>query len=159
MNVDNLLNTYGEFVSDPKDADVIVTRISTPFDPRDEFFLESFFHQGRLYYNEEEKKEILDLISQKPSIVVANLDRAAILTEISEASGALIAEFGLSDEVLNDLLFGIKKPEGKLPFELPSSWEAVENQKEDVPYDSKDPLYQFGHGLSYPSQTLSMNIE
>jgi beta-glucosidase len=159
MNVDNLLNTYGEFVSDPKDADVIVTRISTPFDPRDEFFLETFFHQGRLYYNEEEKKEILDLISQKPSIVVANLDRAAILTEVSEASGALIAEFGLSDEVLNDLLFGIKKPEGKLPFELPSSWEAVENQKEDVPYDSKDPLYKFGFGLSYPSQTLSMNIE
>jgi beta-glucosidase len=159
MNVDNLVNTYGEFVSDPKDADVIVTRISTPFDPRDEFFLETFFHQGRLYYNEEEKKEILDLISQKPSIVVANLDRAAILTEVSEASGALIAEFGLSDEVLNDLLFGIKKPEGKLPFELPSSWEAVENQKEDVPYDSKDPLYKFGFGLSYPSQTLSMNIE
>ncbi len=159
INVDDLLNTYGEFVSDPKDADVIVTRISAPFDPRDEFFLETFFHQGRLYYNEEEKKEILDLISQKPSIVVASLDRAAILTEVSEASSALIAEFGLSDEVLNDLLFGIKKPEGKLPFELPSSWEAVENQKEDVPYDSKDPLYEFGAGLSYPSQVISMSIE
>ena len=100
--------------------------------------------------------EILDLISKKPSIVVVNLDRAAILSEISEASGALLADFGLSDEVLNELLFGVKSPEGKLPFELPSSREAVENQKEDVPYDSKDPLYPFGHGLSYPSQNMSM---
>lgn len=159
MNKKELLNTYGELVSDPKDADVIVTRIETPFDERDEFFLESFFHQGRLYYSDEEKKEILDLISKKPSIVIVNLERAAILNEVSEASSALMAEFGLSDEVVSDLLFGIKKPEGKLPFELPSSWEAVENQKEDVPYDSKDPLYKFGHGLSYPSQTISMIIE
>jgi beta-glucosidase len=36
-----------------------------------------------------------------------------------------------------------------LPFELPSSMEAVLQQKEDVPYDSKDPLYRFGFGLGY----------
>ena len=153
------ISTYGELVDDPRDADVIVTRIRTPFDTRDDYFLENFFHQGRLYYNEEEKKEILDLISKKPSVVIINLERAAILTEISNTSGALMAEFGLSDEVVSELLFGIRKPEGKLPFELPSSWEAVENQKEDVPYDSKDPLYQFGHGLAYPSKSIGMNIE
>jgi beta-glucosidase len=27
--------------------------------------------------------------------------------------------------------------------------EAVEKQKEDVPYDSENPLYPFGHGLGY----------
>jgi len=152
-----VLNTYGELVDNPIEADVILTRMKTPFDPRDDFFLEQFFHQGRLYYSEEEKKEILELISQKPSIVVVNLERPAILTEISEVSGALMADFGTTDEVLNELIFGMEKPSGKLPFELPSSWEAVENQNEDVPYDSKDPLYQFGHGLTYPSQTISMN--
>ncbi|MCP4975817.1 MAG: glycoside hydrolase family 3 protein, partial [Maribacter sp.] len=139
----------GTVVKSPKDADVIIKRIGTPFDERNEYFLESFFHQGRLYYSDEEKKEILDLTSQKPSIVVANLERPAILTEIAETSSALFAEFGTSDEVLVKVLFGEAKPEGKLPFELPSSWEAVKNQKEDVPYDSKDPLYPFGHGLSY----------
>jgi len=25
----------------------------------------------------------------------------------------------------------------------------VERQKEDLPYDSKDPLFEFGFGLSY----------
>ena len=81
----------------------------------------------------------------------------SVLTEISKESGALLADFGLSDEVLNQLLFGERNPEGKLPFELPSSWEAVENQKEDVPYDSKDPLYEFGFGLSYQLEDRSMN--
>lgn len=154
-----VLNTYGELVSDPSKADVIVKRIQTPFDPREDYFLESFMRQGRLYYTDEEKKEILDLISQKPTVVLVNLDRAAILTEVSRHSRALMVDFGLSDRVMSDLLFGIRKPEGKLPFELPSSKEAVEEQKEDVPYDSKDPLYDFGYGLSYSSEVLSMNIE
>jgi beta-glucosidase len=50
---------------------------------------------------------------------------------------------------LMEVIFGKFNPAGKLPFELPCSWEAVKNQKEDVPYDSKNPLYEFGHGLSY----------
>ena len=149
MLTPEVINTFGVLVDDPKDADVILTRIRTPFDERSDYFLESFFNQGRLYYSEEEKKEILDLISQKPSIVVANLERPAVLTEINNASGALFGEFGTSDEVLMDVLFGKVSPKGKLPFELPSSWKAVENQMEDVPYDSKNPLYKFGHGLSY----------
>lgn len=149
MLTPKVLNTYGTLVNHPDDADIILSRIRTPFDERNEYFLESFFHQGRLYYTEEEKREILDLISQKPSVVVVNLERPAILTDIAEASNVLLAEFGTSDEVLADILFGKKRPMGKLPFELPSSWEAVKNQKEDVPYDSKKPLYPFGHGLSY----------
>jgi beta-glucosidase len=36
-----------------------------------------------------------------------------------------------------------------LPFELPSSMAAVRAQKEDVPYDSLNPLYPFGHGLTW----------
>ena len=66
-----------------------------------------------------------------------------------EESHLFFGREGQSDEVLVKVLFGEAKPEGKLPFELPSSQEAVENQKEDVPYDSKDPLYPFGHGLRY----------
>lgn len=152
-----LLNSYGQLVDDPMKADVIVKRIRTPYDERDDYFLEQFFLQGRLFYNEKEKKKIIDLISQKPSIVVVNLERPAILTEIAASSTALMADFGTSDEVLNDLIFGIERPSGKMPFELPSSWEAVQNQLEDVPYDSKDPLYNFGHGLSYDLNELSVN--
>ena len=144
-----VINNNGLLVDDPKEAEVILKKIQTPFDPRSDYFLENFFKQGRLYYSEEEKKEILDLINQKPSIVVVNLQRAAILTDIDKAAGAMFGEFGTSDEVLMEVIFGKFNPAGKLPFELPSSWEAVKNKKEDVPYDSKNPLYEFGHGLSY----------
>ncbi len=144
------LEQYGELVKDPAKADVIVLRIETPYgSPRGKGMLEKFFHQGRLYFSDEELNEILDLITQKPTVVVANLERPAILTEISAKSAAMMVEFGCSDEVLVDVLFGIKAPQGKLPFELPSTAEAVENQLEDVPYDSENPLYEFGYGLSY----------
>ena len=61
----------------------------------------------------------------------------------------MIADFSSQDDIILDLIFGQFKPTGKLPFELPSSMEAVLQQKEDVPYDSKDPLYPFGFGLEY----------
>ncbi len=143
------LGKYGKVVQNIADADVIITRIRTPFDIRNQYFLENFFHQGRLYYNDEEKQHIINLAEKKPTIVVVNLERPAILTEINEKSSAMMAEFGISDDVLTELLFGKESPSGKLPFELPSSWEAVQHQLSDVPYDSKNPLYKFGYGLSY----------
>ena len=143
------LDKYGTVVKDIAEADVIVTRIQTPYDKRNKYLLERFFHQGRLYYTDEELQKILGLITQKPSLVVVNLERPAILTPINEKCTALLADFGTSDDVLADVIFGKYNPSGKLPFELPSSEEAVEKQKEDVPYDSEDPLYTFGYGLSY----------
>ena len=151
-----VFESFGQIVDDPEEAEVVIKRIQTPYEPRDDNFLERFFHQGRLYYTPDELEDILGLIQSKPSVVIANLERPAILTEIDAASSSLIAEFGTSDEVLAKVLFGEEKPEGKLPFELPSSWEAVEAQFEDVPYDSKDPLYEFGHGLSYKQQEISL---
>jgi beta-glucosidase len=48
-----------------------------------------------------------------------------------------------------DVVFGRFAPTARLPFELPSSMEAVRRQKEDVPYDSENPLFPFGYGLAY----------
>ena len=45
--------------------------------------------------------------------------------------------------------FGRVAPQGTLPFELPSSMEAVRKQRSDVPYDSEHPLFPFGYGLGY----------
>jgi beta-glucosidase len=61
----------------------------------------------------------------------------------------LFGEFGASDDAVLDIIFGLHNPTAILPFELPSSMEAVKAQYEDVPYDSKDPVFPFGHGLSY----------
>ncbi|MEJ5200549.1 MAG: glycoside hydrolase family 3 C-terminal domain-containing protein, partial [Anaerolineae bacterium] len=84
-----------------------------------------------------------------PTIVVIHLDRPAVIPEIAAACAGLVGEFGAHDAAVLDVLFGRVAPAGKLPFELPSSMEAVRRQKPDVPYDSGDPLYPFGFGLTY----------
>ncbi len=143
------VTTYGKYgivVEDIEEADVVIYRTYSPFDPRDDEFLESFFQQGRLWYSEEELADILPVLQAKPAVVIANLVRPAILTEIDAVAKALLAEFGSSDQAVADVLFGKARAEGKLPFELPRSKEAVEAQLEDVPYDSDNPLYPFGAG-------------
>ena len=84
-----------------------------------------------------------------PTIATVYLDRPAILTPIRDRARALIGNFGVSDAALIDVLVGRARPEGKLPFELPSSMEAVQAQRSDVPHDSQRPLYPFGFGRSY----------
>ena len=86
-------------------------------------------------------------------IAVLHLERPLVVPELAQASAALVATFGVSDEALFDVLTGKFSPTGKLPFEMPSSMEAVRTQLEDRPYDSKDPLFPFGHGLTYPAKT------
>jgi beta-glucosidase len=75
------------------------------------------------------------------------LDRPAILTEIREKTAVLYADFGINDNALLDVLTGKAKAGGRLPFELPSSMEAVAAQKSDVPYDSARPLYPYNYAL------------
>jgi beta-glucosidase len=107
------------------------------------------FHHGDLDFKGEAKAEILSLLKTVPTIVTIYLDRPAVIPEISEAAQALLGEYGASDTAVLDVIFGRAKPEGKLPFELPSSMESVRNQKADVPHDSENPLYPFGFGLFY----------
>ena len=107
------------------------------------------FHFGDLDFKGKELDSIITLEKTVPTVVDIYLDRAAVIPEISQNAKALIANFGSSDAALLDVVFGKYKPGGHLPIELPSSMDAVRNQKEDVPYDSKDPLYKFGFGLSY----------
>ena len=88
---------------------------------------------------------------QKPTIVALHLDNPLVVPELATEASALLATFGVSDEALFDVLVGKFAPTGKLPFEMPSSMEAVRAQLEDVPGDSKAPLFAIGSGLTYPS--------
>lgn len=150
-NIDPAAATqYGTLVETPEEADCAILRLETPWYPVDtpNPFARGF-HHGDLDFKGEARAEILALLEAVPTIVVINLDRPAVIPEISREAQALLADFGASDAAVLDVVFGRARPEGQLPFELPSSMEAVRAQKADVPYDSKDPLYPFGFGLSY----------
>ena len=73
-----------------------------------------------------------------------------------------LAHFGVTDEALLDVLTGVVAPTGKMPFELPSSMDAVRAQKEDVPHDSKDslvPLRTRAHVCGRISTALGMGLD
>lgn len=148
---EEVISQYGEVVKTVEEADVAILRLSTPFQPR-QGLLESLLHQGDLDFKGEEKERILTIIKTKPTIVDIYLERAAVIPEIAEESMALLANFGASDEAFLSIIFGEFSPTAKLPIELPSSMESVRNQKEDAPYDSKDPLFEYGFGLTYGGQ-------
>ncbi len=150
-NIDSAtVANYAEVVATPEAADFAIIRINTPWYPvatKNSFA--ATFHHGDLDFKGEEKKRILDLLKKVPTVVDIYLDRPAVIPEITAAAAALIADYGASDQSVCEVLFGNTAPQGKLPFELPSSMEAVKNQKTDVPYDSENPLFKFGFGLEY----------
>jgi beta-glucosidase len=150
-NIDSSIAAqYAELVATPEEADFALLRLETPWIPVEtKNPLARGFHHGALDFKGQTKAEILDLLRRVPTIVVLYLDRPAVIPEINESAKALLADYGASDVAVLDVIFGKADPEGRLPFELPSSMEAVENQKADVAYDSENPLYPFGFGLCY----------
>ena len=141
---------YGTVVDQPKQADIAIIRLKTPWVPvTTDIPMAKMFHHGDLDFKGKTKDSILQLLHTVPTIVDIYLDRPAVIPEINAAAKGLLGDFGASDAAVLDVIFGKAKPGGHLPFELPSSMAAVREQKEDLPHDSKNPLYPFGSGLSY----------
>lgn len=141
---------YGTVVQKPQEADFAIIRLKAPRQPlKGAGWMGSFFGSGDLDFKGKEKSEILSLLESTPTIVDIYFERPPVIPDIAAASRGLFVNFGATDKVLLDLVFGDFQPQGKLPVEMPSSMEAVRKQKEDLPYDSENPLFGFGFGLTY----------
>ncbi len=84
-----------------------------------------------------------------PVVAVPKLDRPLVLTNVADRADAVLANYGVSDEVLLETIFGERSPGGRLPFELPASMAQVDKQLGDVPDDIRRPLFDIGDGLHY----------
>ncbi|NBV14975.1 MAG: glycoside hydrolase family 3 protein [Janthinobacterium sp.] len=140
-------------VATPQEADVALLRVAAPYETlHPNYIFGSMQHEGRLDYADgnADYEAIKNAAKFAPkTVVTVYLDRPAILANVQDKASAIIANFGVSDGALFDVLTGKAKPQGKLPFELPSSMAEVLVQKSDVPYDTAHPLYKFGYGLGY----------
>jgi beta-glucosidase len=87
--------------------------------------------------------------SGTPTVAVPNLVRPLVLTNVVDRAAAVVADYGVSDEVLLETIFGERSPGGRLPFELPASMAQVEAQRPDLSDDVRRPLFEVGHGLRY----------
>jgi beta-glucosidase len=103
----------------------------------------------------------------KPVVLVTLGGRPRIITSVAERASGVILGFlpGMEGgEAIADILYGDYNPNGKLPISYPRNTNGI------VPYDYKpiesfeqntyDPLYPFGHGLSYTSfETSGLKAE
>lgn len=139
-------------VTDPARADLAVVRLDAPFETlHPQHVFGAMQHEGDLGFRASHPDyAVLQRIPARvPVVATVYLDRPAILTPLRDRAAVLVANFGVSDAALFDVLTGRARPQGKLPFELPSSMDAVRAQRSDVPRDSRAPLYPFGFGRTY----------
>jgi beta-glucosidase-like glycosyl hydrolase len=137
-------------VATPEDADVALLRLQAPYEPRPGGF-EAMYTAGSLEYNATEKARQRKIYEAVPTVVDMYLGRPAAVPEVAESAAAFLGSFGSGPPAFLDVVLGVEgaEPKGKLPFDLPRSMQAVEESKEDVPFDTENPVFRFGHGLSY----------
>lgn len=138
---------YATVVDDPAASDLAIIRIHAPYQPRDDLFLEDYFHQGSLEFPPGLVYRLRNIAASTRLHVDVVLDRPAILTPLADCVTGLSVTFGVSDEALMLALTGKIPPEGVLPVEIPRSTAAIESAHESLP-GTADALYPLGYGLN-----------
>ena len=127
-------------------------------DPKEAFTNRSYKGKTVTTYNESD----LDLVMKtrkemgdKPVVVVVNLTRPAVLSELEPWADAILLTFGVQNQAVLDLVSGAAEPSGLLPMQMPADMRTVEEQYEDVPHDMRPLLdadghaWDFGFGLNW----------
>lgn len=146
------LAAYAEVALSPQQAEVAVVRLRAPHEPRPG--LAAGFHSGSLEFPAAVHDRVAEIAAVVPTVIVVFLDRPAVLGALAQDAAAVLADFGSSDDALLSVLFGDAEPQGSLPFDLPRSMKAVIESRSDVPFDTVDPQFRFGHGLRYVRDEL-----
>ncbi len=156
----NAFKKYCEVTDNPEEADYIIIQLRTVFNgnqssgldrPIDNF-LSTIFPNNDLNYDDKILNKLKKYSSFSKLITVVDLNRPAILTEVEKLSHGLIGVFGVFDEIVFEVIFGDFNPIGKLPFDIPSSMKEVNEQFSDLPDDTKNPIFKYGHGLNYSKE-------
>lgn len=138
-------------VNRPEEADFALIRTATPSELLHPYsFFGSRQKEGRLDFRDGDPAyEALKQAkaAHVPAILSIFLDRPAVLTNVQDKAAAILANFGANDGAVIDIVMGKSKAKGHLPFELPSSMQAVEAQDPAVPDDSAHPLFKRGFGI------------
>jgi beta-glucosidase len=129
---------YGVVTGYPEQADLAIIKVNSrgPSAPS-----ASEHEQGINIELPAEAMEVIKVTAETgvPVIVAVNLGGPLVIlpVELFDLAGAVFMVFDVADNALLDVIFGRFNPVGKLPFELPSSMDAVKDQLEDVPFDTK----------------------
>jgi beta-glucosidase len=134
------------------EAEYAVVRLAAPHQElHPGYFFGSRQHEGDLDFKAGDPQliEFEKVAKQLPTVAVVYLDRPAIVAPVIEQASAVLVDFGASDEAVLAVIQGKAAPEGRLPFELPKTMDAVRAQRPDLPHDSIAPEFPIHFGLSY----------
>ncbi|WP_314591640.1 glycoside hydrolase family 3 N-terminal domain-containing protein [Paenibacillus terrigena] len=91
----------------------------------------------------------------KPIIVSMTLTNPTIVAEFESEVDAIIANFGVQDQAIMEIVSGAVEPSALLPMQMPANMKTVEEQLEDVAHDmechvdSENRVYDFAFGLNW----------
>ena len=121
-------------------------------DPKEDFLNRSYKGKTVTTYNEKD----LDLVIQtkkqmgdKPVIVVVNVTRPVVLSELEPYADAILVTFGVQNQAVMDIVSGAAEPSGLLPMQFPADMRTVEEQQEDVPHDMRPLVDADGHAWDF----------
>ncbi len=88
-------------------------------------------------------------------IAVVLMNRAYVMTPVTETCDSILLAYrpGVTSgaEAVAEALFGESTITGKTPFQIPASMDQVLAQREDMPLDIENPLYDYGYGIEVAS--------
>ncbi len=96
-----------------------------------------------------------ELMKGKPVIVSILLSNPTVLAEFESEVDVIVANFGIQDQAIMDILSGGYEPSGLLPMQMPQNMKTVEEQLEDVAHDmechidSEGHVYDFAFGMNW----------
>ncbi len=99
--------------------------------------------------------ETKEKMKGKPVIVSMLLSNPTVVSEFEAEVDAILANFGVQDQAIMDVLTGAAEPSGLLPMQMPAHMRTVEEQLEDVAHDmechvdSDNHVYDFAFGLNW----------
>jgi beta-glucosidase len=99
--------------------------------------------------------ETVEVLKGKPVIVSLLLSNPTVVEEFEKNVDAVIANFGVHDQAIFEILTGGAEPSGLLPMQMPGNMKTVEEQLEDVAHDmechidSEGHVYDFSFGLNW----------
>lgn len=90
-----------------------------------------------------------ELMGDKPVVVIANIGKPVVLSEIEPYADAILISFGVQNQALLDIISGKAEPSGLLPMQLPANMATVEMQFEDVAFDMDCYVDAAGHSYNF----------
>lgn len=139
----NTLVTFSDDGTRAEGADVGVVVIG------ERPYAEGFGDMADLTLSKEDRETVANMKKAGiPIVVILFSGRPMILGEVLDQADALAAAWlpGTEGQGITDVIFGDYKPTGKLSFTWPKSMSQIPINVGDESYD---PLFEYGHGLSY----------